>query len=188
MKEKRATGREFERESDEHTQEVDPRRVESQAGDEAVRLYDLEPSNESNYSLLHSNHITKGHLPWLSAIFPVIFAIFVNIQTPAVRTGLLFGTTLGYLLCLVITKNETIRAVRIIKLFLLAFIYIVIALVGLLAATGYRGGVDFKTIDAMIIIFVLAGLTITLVCFILNVYKSEAYREYQIARKNEEIM
>lgn len=73
------------------------------------------------------------------------------------------------------------------KLLLLSMMYILIGLVGLISAS-IPESVNLRNMDIAVIILVCLTLAINLVCFIINVYKSEAYKEYQVAKKNEEIM
>lgn len=73
-----------------------------------------------------------------------------------------------------------------VKLFLLSVIYIALAAAGLVAAGSTSESI--KNIDGAMVGLVCLGLGVNLVGFIVNVYKSEAYREYLIVKKNEEIM
>ena len=123
------------------------------------------------------------YLPLMSIIFALLFGSLTNIQTPSLRCGILFGLTLLYFICLIITKNETIKAVRMIKLFVLALIYIFIAILGLVASAGYNS-IDLKSLDGVIVTFVCIGMLWNFICLLVNVYKSEAFREYLIAKKN----
>ena len=133
------------------------------------------PSVETLNTVLHSNHITSSHLPTLSIFFAILFTLLVNIQSPKIRVGLLFGSTLGYLLALIITKNEKWKAIRTMKLMMLALIYVIIAALGLAAAVS---SVNLIMLDIILVVLVCLALLINLICFIVNVLKSEAYREY----------
>jgi len=74
-----------------------------------------------------------------------------------------------------------------IKLFILSLAYILISLIGLAISAGYTS-TDLKTVDNVVVSIVLVAIVFNLIMFVVNVYKSEAYREYQINKKNEEIM
>jgi hypothetical protein len=86
---------------------------------------------------------------------------------------MLFGTTLGYLLALIITKNEILKAIRSMKLLMLALIYVFIAALGLAAAFT---SINMIVLDIILVVLVCLALLINLICFIVNVLKSEAYR------------
>ncbi len=73
------------------------------------------------------------------------------------------------------------------KLFLLSLSYIALSVLGYIAASK-SSSVNLKNIDVISIGFVCFALLLNLIGFIVNVYKSEAYRDYQISKKNEEIM
>ena len=70
-----------------------------------------------------------------------------------------------------------------IKLFVLALIYIFIAILGLVASAGYNS-INLKSLDGVIVTFVCVGMLWNFICLLINVYKSEAFREYLIAKKN----
>lgn len=148
-----------------------------------IKYFDLTPSGETEYSLRHSNHISPAHLPLMTVFFSFLFALISGLQSPTTRTGLLFAACLVYLICQLVTKGETIKAIRMGKLLVLSLMYILISLVGLVSASA-EDSVNLRYIDIAIIILVCLTLIINLVSFILNVYKSEAYKEYQVAKKN----
>lgn len=59
---------------------------------------------------------------------------------------------------------------------MLALIYVAIASLGLAAAT--LTTINLIVVDIILVVLVCLGLLINFICFIVNVYKSEAYREY----------
>ena len=120
----------------------------------------------------------------MTVIMALLFPGITNIRNPSLRCGLLFGLTLLYFIFLLITKNETIRAIRMIKLFILSFTYIVISLLGMICAVGYDS-INLRSVDGVIVTIVCVAMLFNFVCFLVNVLKSEAYREYQVAKKNE---
>ena len=61
------------------------------------------------------------------------------------------------------------------KLMMLALIYVIIAGLGLAAAVS---SVNLIMLDIILVVLVCLALLINLICFIVNVLKSEAYREY----------
>jgi hypothetical protein len=69
-----------------------------------------------------------------------------------------------------------------VKLFLLSLIYIAMTVGGLVAAQSTSETI--KNVDGVMVVMVCAGLTANLIGFILNVFKSEAYREYLVSKKN----
>ena len=124
--------------------------------------------------MLHSNHITHRQLPILSIFFAIIFSLVVNVQSPKIRSGLLLGAALGYLLAVIITRNETFKAIRTIKVIIFAVLYVMIAALGLAGAT--MSSINLIVLDIILVVLVCVALSVNLVCFIVNVLKSEAYR------------
>ena len=62
-----------------------------------------------------------------------------------------------------------------IKLFVLSLIYILISLLGMVAAVSYNN-VNLRIIDGVLVSFVGAAMIFNFVLFLVNVFKSEAYR------------
>jgi hypothetical protein len=62
-----------------------------------------------------------------------------------------------------------------IKLFILALLYVLLSLIGLAMSAGYTS-VDLKTVDGVAVGIVCLAIAFNLVMFVVNVYKSEAYR------------
>ena len=62
-----------------------------------------------------------------------------------------------------------------IKLFILSLTYILLSLIGLAMSAGYST-IDLKTLDVVMVIIVLLAVGFNMVMFVVNVYKSEAYR------------
>ena len=124
--------------------------------------------------MLHSSHITHRQLPILSIFFAIIFSLVVNVQSPKIRSGLLLGAALGYLLAVIITRNETFKAIRTIKEIMFAMLYVMIAALGLAGAT--ISSINLIVLDIILVVLVCVALSVNLVCFIVNVLKSEAYR------------
>ena len=74
-------------------------------------------------------------------------------------------------------------SVRSVKLFINSIVYLLMAILGLVASI--RGSdIDLLTVDKAIAAFAFLALTINIVTFIVNVCKSESYREYQINKRN----
>ena len=62
-----------------------------------------------------------------------------------------------------------------IKLFVLSLIYILVSLLGMVAAVSYNN-VNLRIIDGVLVSFVGAAMIFNFVLFLVNVFKSEAYR------------
>ena len=74
-------------------------------------------------------------------------------------------------------------SIRSIKLFFNCIFYVLIAILGLIAAV--RGSdVDLMSFDRTIVAFAMLGVIINIVTFIVSVCKSEAFRQYQIDKRN----
>ena len=84
------------------------------------------------------------------------------------------GAALGYLLAVIITRNETFKAIRTIKVIIFAVLYVMIAALGLAGAT--MSSINLIVLDIILVVLVCVALSVNLVCFIVNVLKSEAYR------------
>ena len=69
----------------------------------------------------------------------------------------------------------------------MALIYLILSLIGLAMSVGYTS-VGLKNVDAAVVSILCVAVAFTLIMFVVNVYKSEAYREYQINKRNEAIM
>ena len=179
---------ELEREHDDPKTEEGELAIENSASKEiSINYYDLSPSNEQLESPLHSNHITPTHLPLFTVFFPIVFALLVNVQKPTIRTGLLFGATLGYLLGIIVTRNESLRAIRMRKLLALSILYVGIAATGLAGAAG-SSVVNLISLDIVLVVFVCVGLLINLIGFVWNVLRSQAYSKYLQDKKTEEVL
>lgn len=164
--------------------------VDGQADPQAANTtsyYDLTPSNETHYSMSHSNHIRAVYLPVSSILFAIVYTILANVQTIVLRSALLFTATVIHFIFVLASKNEAARSIRMIKLYIFGLLYIAISLTVLVCAV-LQQTIDLKAIDAALIALVCLGITANLVTFVINVKLSEAYREYVINKKNEEII
>lgn len=125
-------------------------------------------------------------MPIISLLFPLLFAIIINIENPVVRSALFLVLSIFYCLTIIGTKNSTLKSFRNIKLLVFSLLYFIISAISLGISSNSSG--DLVKIDMAIVALVLAGMLFNVFALIAGVLRSEAYREYQINRKNEAIM
>jgi hypothetical protein len=135
----------------------------------------------------NSNHISAVQLPVLSLLFPFVFAIVVNIQTATIRSALFLVLSILHLLSIVLTKNSKLKSLRNVKLIVFSIIYVLLSILALFSSVNAQTA-DLVKIDIVIVSLVMAAVIFNIVALVAGVIKSEAYREYLINRKNEEIM
>lgn len=133
------------------------------------------------------SHISAIHLPILYLFFPLIFTVIANIQTATIRSAIFLTLCILHLLAVLITKNSSLRSLRNIKLLFLSVIYVILSALGLACSVNPQN-IDLLQIDIVIVSFVGCAMVFNIAILIGGVLKSEAFREYLINRKNEEIL
>ena len=146
----------------------------------------MTPSAETQYSISNSNHISAIHLPIISLLFPLLYAVITNIENSVIRSALFLVLSILYFFSIISTKNSTLKSFRNVKLLSLALLYFIISVLSL--GISANSSSDLMKIDMTIVALVTAGMIFNVVALIAGVLRSEAFREYQINRKNEEIM
>jgi hypothetical protein len=149
--------------------------------------YDLTPSIETEYSSKTRNHISAAHLPVISIFFGLLFTIVANIQKPTARSILFLVISILYLIFIVAFRSESLKSLRNLKLLSFSILYILLSILSLVISLNYNS-LNLVKFDTAIVTLVILGILLNIVSFVVSAFRSEAYREYKINKKNEEIM